>query len=128
MAFDWAEFLAVAEHLSTTPAPTCTREALLRSAVGRAYYAAYGVAKRYAVQHIGFRAHELPDDHERLPWRLINHGLPVIGTRLQELRGWRNLCDYDDSTVALLEQVASDALRTAHGVIDELAVRGAPSI
>lgn len=126
MAFDWAEFLAVAEHLHTAPAPTCTREALLRSVVGRAYYAAYGVARQYAAQHLGFRVHGQPDDHVRLPWRLISYGLPLAGTRLKDLRDWRNECDYDDN-VDDLEHVASIALLRARQITDELAARQASS-
>jgi hypothetical protein len=126
MAYDWAEFLAVAEHLHTVPAPGCTREALLRSVVGRAYYAAYGVAKQYVAQHLGFRVHGQPDDHARLPWRLISHGLPRAGTRLHDLRDWRNECDYAD-VVDNLARIALDALEKARQIIDELAARQPPS-
>lgn len=126
MAFDWAEFLAVAEHLHTASAPTCTREALLRSVVGRAYYAAYGVAKQYAAQHLSFRVHGQPDDHARLPGRLISSGLPLAGTRLRGLRDWRNECDYAD-IVDDLERTAVEALERARQIIAELAVRQPPS-
>ena len=122
MAFDWAEFLAVAEHLHSEPAPNCTREALLRSVVGRAYYAAYGLARLYAAQRLSFRIHGQPDDHVRLPRRLISSGLPLAGTRLQNLRDWRNECDYDDN-VNDLERVAELALERARQIIDELAAR-----
>lgn len=126
MAFDWAEFLAVAGHLHTAPAPDCTREALLRSVVGRAYYSAYGVAKQYAAQHLTFRVHGQPDDHERLPRRFISHGLPRVGFYLQLLRASRNECDYA-ATVDDLEQVALDALQWARQVLGELAARqGSP--
>jgi len=126
MAFDWAEFLAVAEYLHTTSAPSCTREALLRSVVGRAYYAAYGVAKQYAAQHLSFRIHGEPDDHARLPRRLISSGLPFAGTRLQRLRDWRNECDYAN-VVDDLEGTAVEALERARLIIDELAARQPPS-
>jgi hypothetical protein len=126
MAFDWAEFLAVAEHLHTAPAPACTREALLRSVVGRAYYAAYGVAKQYAAQHLSFRVHGQADDHERLPGRFIGSGLPRVGVHLQDLRAWRNECDYAE-IVNDLERVAVVALQRARAIIDELAARGTAS-
>jgi hypothetical protein len=126
MAFDWAEFLAVAEHLHNVPAPTCTREALLRSVVGRAYYAAYGVAKKYAAQHLSFRVHDQPDDHNRLPRRFISHALPRVGVNLEALRFWRNECDYAE-LVDDLERVAVIALEKAHEIIDELAARQPPS-
>lgn len=126
MAFDWAEFLAVAEHLHTTPAPGSTREALLRSVVGRAYYAAYGVAKRYAAQRLNFRVHDRPDDHERLPGRFISHGLPRVGVYLQQLREARNQCDYAD-IVDDIEAVAMNALMRAREIMDALAARQPPS-
>ena len=126
MAFDWAEFLAVAEHLHTAPAPTCTREAVLRSVVGRAYYAAFGVARRYAAQHLSFRVHGQPDDHPRLPRRFISHGLPRVGVYLEDLRAWRNECD-DAEMADDLETVAIRALQRALEIIDELAARPASS-
>jgi hypothetical protein len=126
MAFDWAEFLAVAEHLSTASGPACSREALLRSVVGRAYYAAYGVARRYAAQHLNFRVHDRPDDHDRLPRRFISHGLPRVGVFLDDLRDWRNDCDYAE-IVDDLEQVSVDALQKAHYIVGALAARQPPS-
>lgn len=126
MAFDWAEFLPVAEHLHTAPAPGCTREALLSSVVGRAYYAAYGVAKQYAAQHLAFRVHAQPDDHARLPGRLIGSGMPLAGTRLRYLRDLRNACDYAD-IVDDLERTAVEALERARQIIAELVARQRPS-
>jgi hypothetical protein len=47
MSFDWSELLAVAEALSSADLGV-SREACLRSAVGRSYYAAFGSARRRA--------------------------------------------------------------------------------
>jgi hypothetical protein len=44
MSFDWSNFLAVADALAIAEWDV-NREASLRTAIGRAYYAAFGVAR-----------------------------------------------------------------------------------
>ncbi len=57
MAFEWRSFIAVANRLLTlgeAERDTSVQEALLRSAVSRAYYAAYHESVRFAKQRLGF--------------------------------------------------------------------------
>jgi hypothetical protein len=48
MAFDWKEFLELARILGRDAEGSGHREAFLRSALGRAYYAAFCHARNYA--------------------------------------------------------------------------------
>ncbi|MEP0815368.1 MAG: hypothetical protein HRF49_11990 [bacterium] len=48
MKFEWSQYLVVAEALEAYPSSPQHREAFCRACIGRAYYAAFGVA----VEHI----------------------------------------------------------------------------
>jgi hypothetical protein len=68
MAFDWRDFLSVAKSLKTqTDAGLLGPDAMYRTIVGRAYYAAFGLAHEYATRWLGFRpkikAEERSQDH-----------------------------------------------------------------
>jgi hypothetical protein len=80
--------------------------------VSRAYYAAFCYARAYAIQHLGFRPSYTPNDHGRLASLFPARGMPVIWQYLDDLRYWRNLCDYDD-VVPDLETIVERALREA---------------
>ena len=95
--------------------------------VGRAYYAAYGVAKQYAAQHLDFRVHERPDDHERLPGRFISHGLPRVGIRLKELRDTGGTNATMQMSLTILSALPWTRFDGHDRFIDELAARRASS-
>lgn len=61
MAFEWETFLAVARRLNLDTNPA-TRQASVRSAVSRAYYAAFRTARNYAVEHLKFPPSRLRND------------------------------------------------------------------
>jgi hypothetical protein len=114
MAFDFAEFLELATQLRQEGG-----EAELRTAVSRAYFAAYGVACRYAVEKLGFEPHasEPGQDHGRLRQHYRDHKGHAVAVRLQTLREVRNACDYHDA-IEGLEGSADDSLTKARYVID----------
>lgn len=119
MAFDWRELQRLAEHLTVADVPNITREALLRSAVSRAYYGAYGLARRFAVERLEFVPHEQGEDHFRLRRRFLSRGYPRIAVNLQVFRDWRNDCDYADA-VPGIESIARQALEYAREIADAL--------
>lgn len=85
-------FLASAAALQNGPA-----EADWRSAVSRAYYAAFHEA-RMLFHSLGFRVPRAEQAHAYLWLRLSNCGDPQVrqaGTQLNHLRGQRNVADYD---------------------------------
>lgn len=118
MPFDWREYLVLANILSSGMAGA-TEEAGGRSAVSRAYYAAFGYARRFARTHEQFQSTGGPEDHERLREHFREHGLRTIAQSLGRPRMWRNRCDYDDE-VTQLGVMVNAATVTAQQVIDRL--------
>ena len=121
--FDWRDNLDLAEALRAgatgTPIVLLSSEAAARGAVGRAYYAAFGHARAYAILHLRFVPTGTASDHGRLTAHFRMLGYRRIATRLHALRVWRNQCDYDD-TVPTLKIIVQDALRDAAAVISQL--------
>jgi uncharacterized protein (UPF0332 family) len=86
------QFLDVAEELLEG-----IHEGHWRSAVSRAYYAAFHAARRLLIQ-CGFTVPQEERAHAYLRMRLMNSGHPDVvqaGTWLDELRSERNYADYE---------------------------------
>jgi hypothetical protein len=66
MAFDWRAFVDLARELARQAASAIHPEALLRTALSRAYFGAFGHALDYAMSFLHFHAREDADDHGRL--------------------------------------------------------------
>lgn len=89
---DETGFLELADELSTG-----SRQADWRTAISRAYYAAFHKACMLLRQG-GFRVPDAEQAHAYLWLRLSNSGHPVVnnaGKDLYELRRMRNWADYD---------------------------------
>ena len=115
MAFRWEEYLQVAQFLHAEGGTNCSKEAAERSAVSRAYYAAFCHARNYARNQHGFTPTGGPRDHQSLR-EFFQHREPQVATRLSTLRQWRNHCDYDDR-VADLSAFVQKSLAYAEEVI-----------
>jgi hypothetical protein len=100
MPFEWRQFLEVARYLKaqidTVP---FTAESGFRTAIGRAYYAAFGHALAYAKANLGFRGKSKAEEKSQ------EHGLKAhlrlkkrakVAYKLDQLRILRNLCDYEE--------------------------------
>lgn len=114
MSFDWSEYLVLAQELTTraTQATSSSKqEAMLRCAVSRAYFAAFG-----GVQN------RLRNEGETIPPAARGHQIAVnllraspdvtrqtMGQILEYLRSKRNIVDYDN--------VVSDLLPLTEGVL-----------
>src|SRR5262245_28965489 len=86
------EFLVVAGLLATR-----ATEADWRTAISRAYYAAFHTAREYMTR-IRFRVPAGEQAHAYLWLRMSNTGdskLDAVGRLLRDLRGRRNNADYD---------------------------------
>src|SRR5436309_3094695 len=98
MPFDWREYLEVARWLRGQVGTSFSQEAGLRAVIGRAYYAAYGHALRYARDYLGFvprrRLEDWTPDHGRLRAHLRQRRRAFVASKLERLRDWRNVCDY----------------------------------
>jgi hypothetical protein len=97
MSFDWTDLVGVARHLEKEAnQATGQAEALRRSAVGRAYYAAFCHARNYAVQYLGYYIKGFGDDHGALRGHLKKSRRGGDAARLDMLRNLRNEADYSD--------------------------------
>jgi uncharacterized protein (UPF0332 family) len=103
--FDWREFLAFAEEIVANSAAT---EASHRSAVSRAYYAVFNLARTHLVaeQRIDPARHEA---HEQV-WLALEAGSRAerrIGQGGRRLRYWRNWADYEETYPHVARDAAS---------------------
>ncbi len=100
MSFNWSEYLILAQELNSRSATSPIQEAHLRSAISRAYYAAYCKVRNHLVYK----------DHKPIPRGVKNVHLYVaeefkiskdttrqtVGNLLHHLRSIRNKADYQD--------------------------------
>ncbi len=119
-------FLNVADALSAGDT-----EAEWRSAISRAYYAAFHKARSLLLRY-GFRVPQGDQAHAYLWLRLSNAGHPDVmnaGRNLNHLRGVRNLADYDFNTsieqMEALElfQRATDIIQLLDDLAKETTIR-----
>ena len=121
MTFDWAEYARLAESLLSSGAvlDQSAREARQRSAVSRAYYAAFILARNRLrdVDQVAIPVAANP--HQFVSNAYLRHPdarRGQIGADLRRLRIDRNRCDYDDA-VAGLDLLAGRSLRLAAHVL-----------
>lgn len=115
MPFDWRKYLELAKQLSGLQSAGYSQEASDRTAISRAYYAAFCWARNYAEQHFGFRRTGRGEDH-RLLRDYLKKRIPEIASNLNKLRGWRNASDYEDEIPGLRNKVRA-SIRLADKVI-----------
>lgn len=118
MPFDWKDFLSLAKELSNYSGTSSLQEAAARSAVSRAYYAAFCWALDYASMQLGFQRSGKAEDHTSLRQLLQQSNRPQTASKLNSLRIWRNLCDYEASVVNL-SSLVQKALVYAEKVIED---------
>lgn len=118
MAFDWKEFLELARDLTGRAGSDYSTEAADRTAVSRAYYAAFCWARNYAESRLGFQRTGKAEDHALLRQHLSRQGKRQVASNLNKLRGWRNACDYEDQVPNTIHLVKG-AIETADKVIQE---------
>ena len=116
MLFDWRDYLKLAKSLIGQASSGYSQEAARRSAVSRAYYAAFCWARNYAEANLGFRRTGKAEDHGYLRTHLSQRGMARIASNLNKLRQWRNDCDYEDRVPNLVQR-ANFAIQIADKVI-----------
>ena len=114
MPFDWKSYFVLAQYLAESVPPGCSPEAAKRSAISRAYYAAFGEARRYAEARLGFQRRGQVEDHKRLRECFVQKGgkWKEVAMDLNRLRRLRNACDYEDE-VSDLSSATRFALQMA---------------
>jgi uncharacterized protein (UPF0332 family) len=99
MSFDWSDYLRLAESLVADPIAPGPREAALRAAISRAYYAAFCSARNLAKSRGEIVLTQLASEHALVIAHFRGSPEPVrrrIGADLSRLRKYRNNADYDD--------------------------------
>jgi uncharacterized protein (UPF0332 family) len=116
MSFHWADYLTLAQELTSLSAGSSIREAYLRSAISRAYYTAFLEARDYLVETVGEKVpsdrnvHQyVADTFERS--RDTRHRR--VGGYLRHLRLIRNRADYSSRIPGDLFAITRDALLEA---------------
>jgi uncharacterized protein (UPF0332 family) len=113
---NWRDFLSLANRLAAG-----TSEADWRTAVSRAYYAAFHITRRLFAD-LSFTVPRADRAHQYLVYRLSNCGESVLeqaGRDLDTLRRLRNRADYDE-VPALAQPQAGAGVRLAEGIIQAL--------
>lgn len=116
--FDGREYLELAKALAGMQTAGYSQEAAERSAVSRAYYAAFGCARNYAQNALGFTPQAGSEDHRRLREHFRQQGLLRLASDLNRLRAWRNACDYERQ-VAQLSNYVRVGIQLASIIIQE---------
>ncbi len=118
------EFLDVAHHLGGV-----RDEAILRTRIGRAYYAAYLEARAFCEIALDYRRTRSSREHQEVT-RLIAVVAPTVSSDLYFLRGFRNAADYDlDLSYETIRRNDRDAVDLATAIIarlDELTAMATP--
>jgi uncharacterized protein (UPF0332 family) len=112
MPFDWKQYLSFADELSKR-----SEEAALRSAVSRAYYAAFCTARN----HLRGKGEQIPDSEQthKVVWESFQRRGKTYAAVYQNgvrLRSRRRQADYEDE-IKDLSNLVTEALRDAKNVL-----------
>lgn len=119
MTFDWTDYYDLAGELAGPARLRSGREARLRSALSRAYYAAFCLARNQLRDREGHAVPPHGQAHQYVANAFAASADPrraAIGVRLGRLRRERNRVDYQDNVSNLAVLVATQ-LRTAQSVL-----------
>lgn len=123
MSFDWTDYLKLAESLTRDPIAPGPEEASLRTAISRAYYAAYRSALNLAAARGEISPAGTAGDHGLVIihfQRATDPARQKIGARLSRLRSNRNQADYDDVFHGRLADTARSSVALARNVLTAL--------
>ncbi len=120
--FTWHQYFYLAKELINQSCDeTDYKEALLRSAIRRAYYATHCLARNYLIKDKGLTPPKKKIDMHKWVIDEIRKD-STIGTvhvQLSRLRDDRNRADYED-TIRGVRSIAEGAIRGAQSAIDTL--------
>ena len=125
MTFDWYQYLVLAEYLYDNRDTFPDREACLRAAISKAYYAAFYSARNYARDFDRLVLDETAQDHGSVKKHYIRAPDPKnrqVGNLLDRLRDSRNQADYSDR-IDKLDELAKAAIsqsRQVHTLLKQI--------
>ena len=121
MSFSWKHFIDVAEYLINHPLIN-KEEAFYRSAISRAYYAAYWKSKRF-LAHEGKHTYTKKIKHEEL-LRILKQDYKSLGHHFNTLFTLRNSAEYNTpqftKEVLLSARKAVDTAEIIYSQVDRL--------
>ncbi|MCZ7568230.1 MAG: hypothetical protein M5U01_06540 [Ardenticatenaceae bacterium] len=122
MAFDWSEYARLAQELAgDPPEPAAGQEARARSALSRAYYAAFCEARNLLKKRKLYTDPGRDDEEHRNEHRYVhrkfeqhqNFNYQKVADNLKRLRIDRNIADYDDRPIRQLERTVARNIELA---------------
>jgi len=124
MSYDWSEFLVLAQSLQSNPDCPGPREAALRSAASRAYYAAFHRAVEFAVKE-GYYPSNSGDDHKSVQAHFRDYKPKAekrtkVARELGKLLVERHKADYRVNIGKRPESLAIHAIGMATRIIEYL--------
>ena len=124
MSYNWNSFLELAKELKNGAEDAEIKDARLRTAISRAYYCAFHLARNFlrdveadqgltndGYDHIYVKEKFKDDD---------NQERRKIGTSLERLKSNRTKADYRDNTINGLERTTSYSLELADEIVEGL--------
>ena len=118
MDFSWNEFYRLAEYLHSEHSFSC-QEAIQRTIVSRAYYASFCMAREVLKHKYKITTPQNAASHEYIRIEYGKQGRNDIKNALDELRQYRNCCDYDNS-VKDLHLLVNLSLRISEEILVNL--------
>jgi len=119
MSFDWSHYLIIAEELFREVENTTYKDANLRCAISRAYYAAFHSAKLKLYEKWNISVSRDASAHKEVKECYEQKNMKMIALNLERMRIDRNKADYYD-IVKDLEAVTKETLKRANKVISAL--------
>lgn len=117
MSFGWPDYLRLAKKLAEQD-----DEASHRSAISRAYYAAFHLARRYVHNQSPGELRKTGEDHYRV-WNYLSRGArrqeQAAGVSGKKLCDARKMADYDLQGLSFPRAVR-DALSSAETIVNSL--------
>jgi uncharacterized protein (UPF0332 family) len=122
MPFNWIDYFDLAQYLHGKTNTRYSQESAKRAAVSRAYYAAFCFARNYAKDQYGRTKGKGSREHADIiafykTLSSVRADFDDIAENLDDLRQWRNFCDYDDDILQNLDDLATNALDEAQEII-----------
>jgi uncharacterized protein (UPF0332 family) len=114
VSFDWTDYLVVANKLVKMAADLELAEGYYRTAISRAYFAAFNIAKQALPQQISDRCPRDADAHEYVKRAYANgtsREQQIVSDNLDRLRIARNLADYRTAWTGARNQCAAELVK-----------------
>ena len=113
MSFTWGDYYTLADELINSKKQNI-KESRSRSAVSRAYYAAFHSALQFAIDYYPDFEPSTNRAHKKvIEWFETNE--PRVGWQLNQLLEFRIQCDYDDS-VEGLEHISKKSMVLSNNI------------